>query len=199
MLKSTASLKAFLAAAMVVAVMSLGAQGAPASAAVMSSRGDALQQQAATEFPIPDRILIERLKVDAVIEPVGPSNKKVGKKAVEWGAPNNKNVGWHDYSGKLGEGKNVVLNGHNNIYGGVFRKLYTLEKGDQVKLAAGGKEVLYEVEQVIKVLERGQPLNVRLKNAEYIQPMKDDRLTLVSCWPETSNSHRIIVIARPVK
>ena len=54
-------------------------------------------------------------------------------------------------------------------------------------------------EQVIKVLERGQPLKVRTKNAEYIQPMKDDRLTLVSCWPETSNSHRIIVIARPAK
>jgi LPXTG-site transpeptidase (sortase) family protein len=199
MLKSAVSLKSLLAASLVVAVMSLGAQQAPVSAAVMSARADVSQQQAATEFPVPDRILIDKLKVDAIIEPVGPSNKKVGKKAVEWAAPNNKNVGWHDYSGKLGEGKNIVLNGHNNIYGGVFRKLYTLEKGDQITLGADGKETVYEVEQVIKVLERGQPLNVRLKNAEYIQPMKDDRLTLVSCWPETSNSHRIIVIARPVK
>ena len=133
-----------------------------------------------------------------MIEPVGPG-RKVGTHSVEWAAPNNKNVGWHDYSGKLGEGKNIVLNGHNNIFGGVFRKLYTLKEGDVITLGAGPAAITYTVEQVIKVLERGQPLKVRTKNAEYIQPMKDDRLTLVSCWPETSNSHRIIVIARPAK
>ncbi len=147
---------------------------------------------------MPERVWIDKLKIDAAIEAVGPG-KKVGKKGVEWAAPNNKNVGWHDYSGKLGEGKNIVLNGHNNIFGGVFRKLYTLEKGDEIRLGTGDKVVTYKVEQVIKVLERGQPISVRIKNAEFIQPMKDDRLTLVSCWPETSNSHRIIVIARPVQ
>ena len=25
----------------------------------------------------------------------------------------------------------------------------------------------------------------------------DDRLTLVSCWPYTSNTHRVIVVAKP--
>jgi LPXTG-site transpeptidase (sortase) family protein len=149
------------------------------------------------QFPIPDRIQIDSLTVSAVIEPVGPSTKKT-KTSVEWSAPRNKNVGWHDYSGRLGEGKNIVLNGHNNIFGAVFRKLYTLKAGDEIKLGAGERVVTYKVEQVIKVLERGQSLKVRLKNAEYIKPMNDDRLTIVSCWPETSNSHRIIVIARPV-
>jgi sortase A len=148
------------------------------------------------QFPVPDRLWIDALSVDAVIEPVGPSAKKT-KSSVEWSAPRNKNVGWHDYSGHLGEGKNIVLNGHNNIFGSVFRKLYTLKPGDEIRLGAGDKVVKYKVEQVLKVLERGQPLKVRLKNAEWIKPMADDRLTLVSCWPETSNSHRIIVVARP--
>lgn len=177
---------------------SLGVGSGSAVAAPAFAYQEAAASQSATDQPVPERVWIEKLKVDAAIEAVGPG-KKVGKKGVEWGAPNNKNVGWHDYSGKLGEGKNIVLNGHNNIHGGVFRKLYTLEKGDEIRLGTGDKVVTYKVEEVIKVLERGQPINVRIKNAQYIQPMKDDRLTLVSCWPETSNSHRIIVIARPVQ
>ncbi len=186
---------ALLAAGFIVSSLGLGAGSALAAPA--SARQDVDVSQSATDLPIPERLWIDKLKVDAVIEAVGPG-KKVGKKGVEWAAPNNKNVGWHDYSGRLGEGKNIVLNGHNNIFGGVFRKLYTLEKGDEIRVGTGDKVVTYKVEEVIKVLERGQPLSVRIKNAEYIQPMKDDRLTLVSCWPETSNSHRIIVIARPL-
>jgi sortase (surface protein transpeptidase) len=28
--------------------------------------------------------------------------------------------------------------------------------------------------------------------------MADDRLTIISCWPENNNTHRVVVIARPV-
>jgi sortase A len=179
-----------LASAVIIGISGPLAAGNTALAA--APRAARTQEQ----FPVPDRLWIDALSVDAVIEPVGPSAKKT-KSSVEWSAPRNKNVGWHDYSGHLGEGKNIVLNGHNNIFGSVFRKLYTLKPGDEIRLGAGDKVVKYKVEQVLKVLERGQPLKVRLKNAEWIKPMADDRLTLVSCWPETSNSHRIIVVARP--
>lgn len=156
----------------------------------------AVVQQFLAKFPIPEQIRIDKIKVRAKIESVGPG-KRVGNEAVEWGAPKNKNVGWHDYSGRLGEGKNIVLNGHNNIYGAVFRNLYRLEPGDEIRLAARDRTFIYKVEQVLRLLEKGQPLEVRLKNAEYIQPMNDDRLTIVSCWPPTNNTHRVIVIARP--
>jgi sortase A len=148
-------------------------------------------------YPVPQRIMIDKLKVNAKIQPVGPG-KSVGTNAVEWTAPSNKNVGWHDYSGRIGEGKNVVLNGHNNIYGAVFRKLYTLQAGDEVKLLAGDKQVTYRVEEVMILKERGEPIETRIKNAQYIQPMADDRLTIISCWPENNNTHRVVVIARPV-
>jgi sortase A len=147
-------------------------------------------------YPIPQRIIISELKVNAKIQPVGPG-KSVGANAVEWTAPNNRNVGWHDYSGRIGEGKNIVLNGHNNIYGAVFRKLYTLEAGDEIKLQAGDREVSYVVEEVMILKERGEPLDVRIQNAKYIQPMADDRLTIISCWPENNNTHRVVVIAKP--
>jgi sortase A len=180
-----------------LAAFSLSFGVTPVRAGLSGSLATVSANQAA-EFRVPDRIWIDKLSVDAVIQPVGPG-RNVGKKGVEWGAPNNKNVGWHDYSGRLGEGKNIVLNGHNNIYGAVFRKLYTLSAGDEMRLGAGDQVVTYRVETVTKVLERGQPLSVRLRNAQAIQPALDDRLTIVSCWPETSNTHRIIVIARPVR
>lgn len=152
---------------------------------------------AAEAYPIPERIWIDKLRVNALIQPVGPG-RRVGLNTVEWSAPNNRNVGWHDYSGRLGEGKNIVLNGHNNIHGAVFRKLYTLKPGDEIRLGAGDRQIVYRVEEVKLLRERDQPLEVRIANAQYIQAMDDDRLTLVSCWPESSNTHRVIVIARPV-
>ncbi|MFN4293941.1 MAG: sortase [Thermoflexales bacterium] len=166
------------------------AQGSPVS------HESAGPSSAAATYPVPERIWIDKLKVSARIQPVGPG-RRIGVGVVEWTAPNNKNVGWHDYSGRLGEGKNIVLNGHNNIYGSVFRKLYTLQPGDEIRLGAGDRQVVYRVQEVKILRERDQPLEVRIANAQYIQPMNDDRLTLVSCWPESSNTHRVIVIARP--
>ncbi|MCS6962618.1 MAG: sortase, partial [Thermoflexus sp.] len=46
--------------------------------------------------------------------------------------------------------------------------------------------------------ERGRPLSERLANARWIQVTEDERLTLITCWPYTSNTHRLIVIARPL-
>jgi sortase A len=37
----------------------------------------------------------------------------------------------------------------------------------------------------------------RLENARWIGPFPDERLTLVTCWPYTNNTHRVIVIAKP--
>ncbi len=180
--------------------VALSAQGLNASEA--SSNFDVPAQESSMPvneaYPVPERIWIDKLKIAARVQPVGPG-KRVGLLAVEWSAPNNRNVGWHDYSGRLGQGKNIVLNGHNNIHGAVFRKLYTLKPGDEIRLGAGDRQVTYRVEEVKILREKGQPLEVRTANAQYIQAMDDDRLTLVSCWPETNNTHRVIVIARPVE
>jgi LPXTG-site transpeptidase (sortase) family protein len=39
---------------------------------------------------------------------------------------------------------------------------------------------------------------VRQANARWIGPFNDERLTLVTCWPYTNNTHRVIVVAKPV-
>ncbi len=41
-------------------------------------------------------------------------------------------------------------------------------------------------------------LEIRKANAEWIAPTTNERLTLVTCWPKRSNTHRLIIVAEPV-
>jgi sortase A len=93
---------------------------------------------------------------------------------------------------------NTVLDGHNNISGEVFRTLTNIQVGDTITLYAANQERVYRVGQKLILKEIGQPLEVRQANAQYISPTSDERLTLVTCWPPTGNSHRLIIVAQPV-
>jgi sortase A len=92
-----------------------------------------------------------------------------------------------------------VLNGHNNIYGSVFKDLIELEPGDMIIVHDNDSIHEYRVVEKKVLPENGQPPSVRMANARWIGPSGDERITLVSCWPFTSNKNRIIVVARPVK
>ena len=49
------------------------------------------------------------------------------------------------------------------------------------------------------VKDKGEPEAVRRANAKWIGPFNEERLTLVTCWPYNNNTHRLIVIAKPVE
>lgn len=106
-------------------------------------------------------------------------------------------AGWHKNSTLPGAQGNIVLSGHNNIKGAVFRQLDQLKRGDDIQLISGKREFTYVVDEVIIVPEKYASDEQRRENVSYIQQTPDDRLTLVSCWPRNDNTHRIIVIARP--
>ena len=108
-------------------------------------------------------------------------------------------AGWHINSSLPGDGGNTVLSGHHNIGNEVFRDLIQLEAGHKVEIEAGDVRYHYMVEEKYIVKEEGVSAEVREANYRFIEPTSDERLTLVSCWPYESNSHRVIVIARPVK
>ncbi len=57
---------------------------------------------------------------------------------------------------------------------------------------------VYQVTERLILPERDQPVEVRLENARWIGPSEDERLTLITCWPEDSNTHRLIVVAEPL-
>jgi sortase A len=145
----------------------------------------------------PDRLVIPAIKLDAKVVPMGWRVVKVnGKQSSEWVIPENA-VGWHKNSGLPGHGDNIVMSGHHNIKGEVFRRLVDVKVGDKIDVYVGSTLYRYEVAETYIVKEKGQPLSVRLKNARFMQPTGDERLTLISCWPYNNNTHRVIVVANP--
>ncbi|MBX3001279.1 MAG: sortase [Caldilineaceae bacterium] len=148
----------------------------------------------------PQKLELPSIRVETDIVPIGwyVVQQPNGTQVSEWEVADSA-AGWHKNSALPGQGGNVVLSGHNNIAGAVFRKLYTMKPGDDAYVWAGGQRIAYRVEEVMILEEKGASLDQRRDNAKWIQPYDDDRLTLVSCWPETDNTHRVIVVAKRVE
>ena len=106
-------------------------------------------------------------------------------------------AGWHVTSAPPGQPGNTVLAGHHNINGEVFRYLVDVQEGDEIDLYAGDTIYKFLVEQKLILKEKDEPLEVRQRNAQWIAPTNDVRLTLVTCWPYTNNTHRVVVVAKP--
>ena len=120
-----------------------------------------------------------------------------GEKYQQWVAPNDI-VGWHYQSAILGEPGNTVLNGHHNVFSEVFRDLFLVQKGDEIIISSEDGDYHYMVASVMILPERFESREVRLQNARWIQTSEDERVTLISCWPYESNTHRVVVVAFPI-
>jgi sortase A len=169
----------------------------------------------------PAHIVIPDLKIDArVVEmgwravdtPTGPQS--------EWDLDAIRNaVGHHLNSALLGETGNVVISGHNNIYGREFEPIslawpnepaavqrlddFTdrtdILNGRDVQLYnAAGQRFDYRITEFYRLKDTGVPIAQRIANGRFMQPTDDARLTLVTCWPIWSNTHRLVVVAKPV-
>jgi sortase A len=150
-----------------------------------------------TAAPI-TRIVAESIDLDASVIQVG---------WVTWTTPNGVQhvwqvadfaAGWHKNSALPGEGGNIVLSAHHNMQGEVFRNTVKLSVGDKVTLYEGEKRFDYQVSEKFIVKDLDEPEEVQRANARWIGPFDEERLTLVTCWPYIGNTHRVIVIAKPV-
>ena len=147
---------------------------------------------------VPGRIVIPKIKLIAPIVEAGLKKTWMAAKQYEqWLAPDEFAVGWHFTSAKLGEVGNTVLNGHHNVYGKVFGDLIELEPGDLISVYGEGIEFKYVVVNKMILPERKASAETRLENARWIMPSADERLTLVTCWPPESNTHRLVIVAKP--
>jgi sortase A len=145
---------------------------------------------------IPTRIVIPSIKLDAPIETVG---WHVVDGVSQWDVPDTFAAGWLMTSASLGKAGNTAITGHHNVAGEVFRNLVKLKRGDRVTLYAQDQPFVYEVQSRRILPERGQSDEVRRENARWMQPTTDERITLITCWPYTSNTHRLIIVAKPVE
>ena len=145
---------------------------------------------------MPQRIQIPAINLDTPVVELSwhAAQSEDGQIFSEWDVADQA-AGWHQNSSLIGEKGNVVLSGHNNILGAVFRELDQLKRGDEALISTVDGVHRYLVDKVLIVPEKYATQEQREENAAWIGHFEDDRLTLVSCWPRDDNSHRIIVVA----
>ncbi len=95
-------------------------------------------------------------------------------------------VGQHIGSADPGQNGNLVLTGHNDIYGEVFRFLVDLKPGDEIVIFTASRSYTYVVTETLIV----EPDFV-----EVLEPTPNATLTLISCTPYRVDTQRIVVLA----
>jgi sortase A len=171
----------------------------------------------ATPEPLkPVRMTIPDLKVDAKVVDMGWEVKQTKNGPVsEWVIPKNA-AGHHINSVSIGQPGNLVISGHNNIYGQVFKPIsqaWNNDKRVQVDPFTDKSEVLngreivlydadgephpYVITEFYRLKDTGVSTEQRIKNGRFILPTEDERVTIITCWPPTNNTHRLAVIAKP--
>jgi sortase A len=147
---------------------------------------------------IPDRIVIPAIELNApILFAKFEELDYQGQAYDQWLAPNSFAAGWHFNSARLGNTGNLVLDGHHNVYGKVFGRLYELEEGDLIRIYSGSFYMKFVVTNKLILPEKNTSLATRLENARWILPTSDQRLTLVTCWPQDTNTHRLVIAAIP--
>jgi hypothetical protein len=198
-----------------------GSNAAPGAVAVAgptvpSARAVATAPKPQTPPGPPVRLVIPDLDIDiAVTEMVWKAVQGPAGLQAEWQIPENTG-GHHINSAVLGASDNIVISGHNNVYGKVFERIsmawddatktqvdnntYSNDilNGHTIQLySADGRRFEYRVSAFYRLHDTGVSAQQRMDNTRFIQPTHDARLTLVTCWPPASNSYRLILQAVP--
>lgn len=156
-----------------------------------------------TVTPVPDdsppiHLKIPSVGIDSEVVPVGwdmiPA--KGGGIKPEWQVADFA-VGHHAGSANPGQAGNVVLSGHVDYKGEVFRHLHEVNKGDLVTLYTEKGQYIYVVTDLRLVKEEGVSEATKRQNARFMDPTPDATLTMITCYPYGVDDHRFIAIAKP--
>lgn len=147
----------------------------------------------------PTRIVAPAVGLDVPVVVMGYRIVYVnGVAATDWQVPMQA-AGFHQGSAYPGRPGNTVVSGHSSSGAEVFRYLDGLQEGDVVTLYVGDTAYHYTVTQRVIVQEAGASYEQRVQNAQWILPTADERLTLITCWPYPTSTHRLILVARPLR
>jgi sortase A len=176
--------------------------------------------QAPTAAPavLPVRFVIPDLKIDTKVQEMGWDVVQTKSGPVsEWSIPKNA-AGHHINSAGIGQPDNLVISGHNNIYGRVFMPIsqawtndgrvkvdsftdrsHVLDGREVFLYDGAGNQYKYVITDFYRLKDTGVSAQQRETNGRFILPTGDERVTIITCWPPTNNTHRLVVIARPEK
>lgn len=140
------------------------------------------QVQSLANLPVPTpgpeqavRIQVPAIHVDApVVQGDGWEDLKKG-------------VAQHIGSSNPGKKGNLVLSGHNDIFGEIFRYLDKLKPGDEIILLTNQRSYTYLVVDT-KIVES--------TDVYVMAPTEQPTVTLISCYPYLVDKQRIVVSAK---
>ena len=121
------------------------------------------------------RIIISAINVDQTIV-----------QGDEWEQLRRGEVGQHIGTADPGQSGNLVLSGHNDIYGEVFRQLDALQPGDEIQI--------HSTTQIFTYVVTGWRV-VPPTEVSVMDPTEHPSLTLISCYPYLVDTERIVVFA----
>ncbi len=98
-----------------------------------------------------------------------------------------KGVGLNTYSVDPGKPGNIILSGHNDIFGQVFRNLDRLKTGEEIIILTEKMTYTYNVQGTQVV----QPTQV-----EVLAQTSNATITLISCYPYLVDDKRIVVTGK---
>jgi len=148
---------------------------------------------------MPVRIVAPKIGLDAPVVEMGwVAEERRGQIVGAWVIPDNE-AGWHRNSAWPGQGSNIVISGHNASLGGqIFAEVEALEIGDLVTVwSEAGGEFTYQVQEktIVRTLFGSQDA------LDFVQASmastRSERLTLITCWPNWTNTHRLVIVAEP--
>jgi sortase A len=146
----------------------------------------------------PIKIEMPRIGINTGVVPVGwemiPG--KEGQDSSRWKVAEYA-AGHHEGTANPGQIGNVVISGHVDWKGEVFKNLHEAKRGDEVHIYTDDREYLYIVQDIVLVKEDGVSDEQKRENARYMDPTPDQTLTLITCFPYGIDDHRLIVIAKP--
>jgi sortase A len=174
-------------------------KAAPLAAAPAQAPVTARPQPTATPkpaLPSATHIAIPSVGIDSNVVDVGYQIVTIEGQSVRQLQVADYAAGHDALSANPGAGGNIVLSGHDDWKGEVFKNLHNVKLGDQVLLTTPQATYHYVITEIVYRRDAGAPLADRLAAGQYLAPMPEERVTLVTCWPYGVDTHRLIVVAK---
>jgi Sortase domain len=150
----------------------------------------------------PIRLHFAALDLTVAVEPMAWIVADVnGERQAVWEIPQ-LNAGWHLNSAMVGAPGNMIISGHHLQGAAVFAPLARgeLRIGDPILVTdEQGQTYTYEVSEVADPLPAAGATTAESEQAaSYLAPTVESRLTLVTGWPDFSDTHYLFVVAQLV-
>ncbi|MEP7200022.1 MAG: sortase, partial [Chloroflexota bacterium] len=163
-----------------IALATLPASSQPPTALTPERFKGTLKQVVPVAIPTPgpqqaNRIVIPAIKVDSLVV-----------EGDDWEALK-KGAGHHLGSANPGQRGNLVISGHDDVFGEIFRYIGDLKAGDEIFVYTQEAKFRY----VVKNKRIVEPTEVSV-----LQPTTESTLTLITCHPYLVDTYRMVVLAQ---